>query len=88
MSTRILISGVVQGVWFRESTRQEALRLGVSGWARNLPDGRVEALIDGPEDAVNALLEWCHHGPEAAQVDQVHAELSGEAVGSGFVVQR
>lgn len=70
---RVLVSGLVQGVWFRESTRQEAERLGVGGWVRNLPDGRVEALFSGPASAVDALVAWCHQGPPAARVAAVAA---------------
>lgn len=68
---RLLISGQVQGVFFRESTRREAERLGVSGWVRNVPDGRVEAVLDGPAHAVNELVHWCRQGPPAAKVDRV-----------------
>ena len=68
---RLLVSGRVQGVWFRESTRQEAERLGVTGWVRNLPDGRVEAVLEGETVAVQALAAWCRRGPERAQVETV-----------------
>jgi acylphosphatase len=70
---RVLVSGTVQGVWFRESTRKEAERLGVAGWVRNLPDGRVEAAIEGPPEAVQAMAEWCRHGPPNAAVERVEA---------------
>ena len=59
----LIIEGRVQGVWFRESTRREAVSLGVSGWVRNLPGGMVEALLEGPETQVNELVLWCYHGP-------------------------
>jgi len=68
----LIIEGRVQGVWFRESTRIEAVSLGVFGWVRNLPDGTVEALAEGPEEAVKGLVSWCHHGPPVARVDHVH----------------
>jgi acylphosphatase len=67
----IFVEGRVQGVWFRDSTWQQATRLGVSGWARNLPDGRVEAVYEGPRDAVEALLVWTRLGPERALVTAV-----------------
>ena len=67
----IFVEGRVQGVWFRDSTWQQAIRLGVSGWARNLPDGRVEAVYEGPRDAVEALLAWTRLGPERALVTAV-----------------
>ena len=78
------IHGRVQGVWFRESMRAEAERLNVTGWVRNTPDGAVEAVIQGPAAAVEALLEWAHVGPPLARVDRVEV---GEAQGqySGFV---
>jgi len=69
---RLIIEGRVQGVWFRDSTRREALALGVSGWARNRRDGSVEAIAEGPEDQVNKLVSWCHQGPPHANVSRVH----------------
>lgn len=65
------ITGKVQGVWFRESMRQEAERLGVAGWVCNRADGSVEAVIQGSEAAVDALLAWTHKGPPMARVEQV-----------------
>jgi acylphosphatase len=59
---RVLVSGKVQGVFFRDSTRQEALRRGVRGWVRNLRDGRVEAVFEGEPDAVERLVAWCRVG--------------------------
>jgi acylphosphatase len=79
------IHGRVQGVWFRESMRIEATRLDVTGWVRNTPDGAVEAVIQGEDTAVDALIEWAHRGPSKARVDRVEIELS-ESLGpfSGF----
>jgi len=72
MSRRhVIVSGRVQGVWFRDSMRREAERLGLSGWVRNLPDGSVEAAFEGQPDAVENLTEWCHHGPPGARVTSV-----------------
>jgi acylphosphatase len=68
---RVLIEGRVQGVFFRASTRDEARRLGLNGWVRNLPNGDVEALIEGEKGTVNRLLAWCHHGPPYAAVSKV-----------------
>ena len=72
---RLFIQGRVQGVWFRDSTRQEALRLGVTGWARNLPDMRVEVLAEGPVEKIRKLVDWCHQGPPLARVDHVEESL-------------
>ncbi|MHB9150149.1 MAG: protein-L-isoaspartate(D-aspartate) O-methyltransferase [Thermoleophilia bacterium] len=68
---RVLVEGRVQGVWFRDSTRREADRLGVAGWVRNTDDGRVEAVYEGDPVAVEALVAWTRHGPEGALVDGV-----------------
>jgi acylphosphatase len=74
--TRVFVTGRVQGVWFRESCREQAVTLGVSGWVRNLADGRVEAVLEGPPAAVERVVRWCHEGPGRARVDgvEVHAE--------------
>ena len=68
---RVVISGRVQGVSFRWYTQQRALELGLSGWVRNLWDGRVEAIFEGDQSAVDQMLRWCRHGPPAAQVEDV-----------------
>ena len=65
------ITGRVQGVWYRESMRLEAERLGVTGWVRNRPDGSVEAVAQGAPAAVDALVEWAHVGPPQARVERV-----------------
>ena len=67
----MLVRGRVQGVWFRDSCRAEARRLGVHGWVRNLPDGRVEAAFEGEVDAVDEMTDWCRHGPPHATVTDV-----------------
>ena len=69
---RLFIDGRVQGVWFRDSTRKEALGLGVRGWVKNRMDGGVEVLAEGPEEQVEQLVSWCHHGPSHARVTKVH----------------
>jgi acylphosphatase len=68
---RLIISGRVQGVWFRASTREVAQRLGVIGWVRNTPDGSVETHIQGDDEAVEQMLAWCRQGPPGARVDYV-----------------
>lgn len=70
----VYISGRVQGVFFRDSTRHLARQYGVVGWVRNLPDGRVEAVFEGEKDAVQRLVDWCHQGPPGARVDRVDVE--------------
>lgn len=65
---RVVVGGRVQGVWFRESTRLEAMRLGLTGWVRNLADGQVEAVFEGTPTAVDEAIEWARHGPDHAAV--------------------
>ena len=67
----VIIHGRVQGVFFRLETRKAAGQYGVNGWVRNLPDGTVEAVMEGPRAAVEALLKWCDHGSRMARVDKV-----------------
>jgi acylphosphatase len=83
---RVIVSGRVQGVFFRASCAKEARRRGLSGWVRNLPDRRVEAAFEGPGAEVDAMVAWCSEGPSRASVDaiEVVAEpLTGE---NGFRV--
>jgi len=81
----LLISGRVQGVWFRESMRQEALKQGVSGWVRNLPDGKVESVVCGEATQINRLLEWAGKGPPLASVNGLEVtEITDENSFSGF----
>ncbi len=68
---RVLVSGVVQGVFFRDTCRRVAGRQGVAGWVRNLPDGRVEAVFEGPPEGVAHLVAWAHRGPAEAEVTAV-----------------
>ena len=86
-AARFLVSGRVQGVFFRASTREQARQLGLRGHARNLPDGRVEVLAVGEADAVDALARWLRHGPPRARVDAVirAAATDDEAGAAGFV---
>ena len=83
---RYFISGRVQGVWFRESTRRKALELGLTGSATNLADGRVEVLAEGPDTILDELAEWLQKGSPMARVAEVdHAAAKFEAV-DGFSV--
>lgn len=72
----LLVGGHVQGVMFRQSAREVAEELGVSGWVRNLADQRVELVIEGPPEDVGEMVDWCRHGPPAARVLDV--ELTAE----------
>ncbi len=81
---RFLVSGRVQGVWFRESTRREAVRLGLSGRATNLPDGRVEVIAAGSATGIDQLTAWLQHGPAMARVDQLIEETIDDPGLSGF----
>ena len=69
--SHVFVSGKVQGVYFRQNTLQTANEHGVFGWVRNLPDGRVEAVFEGDEVAVNKVVEWCRVGPPASKVDKL-----------------
>jgi len=67
----VRITGRVQGVWFRQSTKQTAEHYGVRGWVSNRPDGSVAAVIEGDKDAVQAVVDWCKYGPELARVEDL-----------------
>lgn len=76
------VSGRVQGVFFRQSTETRARELGLTGWVRNLPDGGVEAIAEGPQEALDAWIAFCHVGPPAARVDRV--EILWESPSGAF----
>ena len=83
------VTGEVQGVNFRSSTKAEADALGLTGWVRNCPDGSVEVVVEGPRTTVQQLVDWCRRGPAWARVDDVAVEwqaASGEF--GGFEVRR
>jgi acylphosphatase len=71
LRAQVIINGLVQGVFFRASTRDEAIRIGVGGWVRNLPDGTVQALFEGEAKKVEEIIGWCHKGPPGARVSKV-----------------
>jgi len=83
---RVVVHGHVQGVFFRDSLRRQAVNAGVSGWARNMRDGTVEAVFEGEPDAVERLVAFCHDGPGGARVERVEVmdeeaeEISGFAI--------
>lgn len=87
LRTRALVSGHVQGVFFRDSTRERAKALHLSGWVRNLPDGRVEAVFEGDQDRVEEMISWCEEGPPNAEVRNVSTEQEEPEGLTGFEVR-
>lgn len=85
---RCLVGGRVQGVYYRTATADEAVRLALDGWVKNLADGRVEVVAAGEPAAVAALVRWLWTGPPAARVDAVHIEEWTSGVSSGFAVAK
>ena len=85
MRKRVVVHGRVQGVGFRYSTRQRAASAGVAGWVRNCPDGTVEAVFDGDDEAVARMVEWMREGPRGAVVERAEvSEEEGSEELSGF----
>ena len=84
-AARFIVSGKVQGVFFRGSARERALALGLTGHAMNLHDGRVEVLASGSSDAIEALEQWLQRGPSAARVDNVFRESLAQLDLFGFI---
>ena len=74
MTVHVIISGKVQGVWYRASTKQMADQIGITGWVRNTSEGNVEAMFEGEEKLVNEMIKWCNQGPPLAEVDNVTIE--------------
>jgi acylphosphatase len=84
---RVVVHGQVQGVFFRDTTRREAARRGVSGWVSNRPDGAVEAVFEGEPDAVAAMVDFCERGPRGADVDRVETSDEPAEGLAGFDVR-
>lgn len=84
---RITASGRVQGVFFRDKTRSEAERRGVAGWVTNRPDGAVEAVFEGDEEAVSALVDFCRRGPGRAEVEDLTVTEEDPEGLAGFEVR-
>lgn len=84
----VFVSGRVQGVFFRATTREQATEHGVDGWVRNLDDGRVEAVFEGPEPAVEAMVDFCQEGSPAANVEGVDVERAPPEGLDGFEIRR
>jgi acylphosphatase len=87
IARRVVVSGEVQGVFFRDSAHREANALGVTGWVRNRPDGRVEAFFEGAPDAVARLVRWCEDGPRHATVDDVQVSEAQPAGHDRFAIR-
>jgi acylphosphatase len=83
----VYVTGRVQGVYYRASTRERAREVGVDGWVRNLADGRVEAVFEGSAEAVGSMVEWCHEGSARARVDDVDVEYEDPEGLDGFEVR-
>lgn len=83
---RVVVTGYVQGVFFRETTRRRALAAGVSGWVRNRPDGSVEAVFEGEREDVERLVAFCEKGPRGARVDWVEVAAEEPERLDGFQV--
>jgi len=84
---RVRVHGRVQGVWFRGATQRRARALGVSGWVRNLPDGTVEAVFEGPPAAVERALAFCREGPSGARVERLEVDDEAPEGLRGFDVR-
>ena len=84
---RVTVRGQVQGVSFRVATRDRARSRGVAGWVRNRPDGAVEAVFEGPEEAVRSLVDWCRHGPSGAEVESVGVDCEPVQGERGFAIR-
>jgi acylphosphatase len=84
---RVYVSGIVQGVWFRESCHEQARRAAVNGWVRNLSDGRVEVVLEGPRHGVEQVIAWCHRGPRRARVERIEVVDEAPVGERGFRVR-
>lgn len=84
----ITIRGKVQGVWYRASAQAEAQRLGLAGFARNMPDGSVYCEAEGEENRLQEFVKWCHHGPQLAKVETVDVEEGAVQGFADFGIRR
>lgn len=85
---RVFVSGLVQGVGYRYSTMNQAKYFGLGGWVRNLPDGRVEAVFEGPKKAVEGMIDWCRSGPTSARVSELVLEYEDPEGERTFEIRR
>jgi acylphosphatase len=84
----ITVSGLVQGVFYRQSTKEKALELGISGIVKNLPDGNVHIVASGTSGQLDQLVQWCRQGPPRAKVTAVKVEEEAPQLFTGFAIQR
>ncbi len=87
LACRVYVTGRVQGVWFRQSCAEEARAAGVSGWVRNLADGRVEVWLEGDRHRVERVIAWCRIGPPRATVTGIEVRDEQPAAADGFIVR-
>jgi acylphosphatase len=87
VAVRVVVTGMVQGVGFRAACHRAARQAGIDGWVRNLPDGRVEAWLEGDRDGVGRVAAWCRHGPSWARVTGVDLHDEAPADVRGFDVR-
>jgi acylphosphatase len=87
-TVQLLITGKVQGVFFRETARKVAEKLNIKGWIKNTPDEKVEAMITGDEKEVNDFIKWCKTGPDRAEVEEVMVSSQPEIFFKEFEVKR
>ena len=84
---KVVVHGSVQGVFFRAETRDHARSLGLAGWVRNAPDGTVEAVLEGDDEQVESMVEWCRRGPGGARVEEVEVAWSEPEGEEGFSIR-
>ncbi len=85
---KIRVYGKVQGVWFRKGTQEEAEKIGINGWVKNLPDGSVYIEAEGSEEQLNRLTQWCYRGTPAANPSNVETEEGNVTGFTGFEIRR
>jgi len=85
---RVVVSGEVQGVFFRKGCAEEARKRGLAGFVRNTPEGDVEAAFEGPDEDVDSMVAWCRHGTQWADVDSVQVEEEQPKGDTGFSIER
>jgi acylphosphatase len=84
----IIVSGKVQGVWYRQSTKEKAITLGINGEVKNLPDGRVAITATGKKELLDSLVDWCRKGPEKARVSEIEIKQLVLKQFDGFTIIR